>query len=383
MKDFEEFYEAAINNIPDDTEIDIPHVGEVRDLDDDFFEGYAIDEEGTSIDDYKKDHENYHEPLTDDDRRAIDGAIRSPLGFEVLAFYKSRRLRDRKPYVGKWGIFYLSVGIDRIAELLMSRFGSSLPEFKARQLSRSLIQQHERFHYKFDIHALTIESLLKKNLYLPLKRAFRHHPHHQIEEGLANSMAYTWSKSPRNRFLADFGDFVSEFMSLQPAAYARFNEKKKDMFAELNANLIDNDISASARRRDPNLWVGNLQWFGPKLGLPPEYIITPKNISLYLSPYALWEIPKLDEIVETSQFMKYFKKHPTHKELWIKVKEKLLSNYDYCGLHAKRLAGRSHIWSVRIQGKNLLAHLHPPAITGKSGSWEAFKIGDHKEMGHG
>ncbi|MBE61283.1 MAG: hypothetical protein CMB89_02870, partial [Flammeovirgaceae bacterium] len=54
-------------------------------------------------------------------------------------------------------------------------------------------EEHERFHYKFDVHALATESLLGKNLYLPLKRAFRNYPHHQVEEGLANSMAYTWA----------------------------------------------------------------------------------------------------------------------------------------------------------------------------------------------
>ena len=375
--DFEEFYQNAVQNIPvDETVID--SVGRVRDLSEPYDES-SLGERlaGARVEPF---HEHISdEPLTDEERRRVDGGLRSPLGFDVIAFYKSRRNRDRHPLPGKWGIFYISTGLRRVTELLVNWHSQPLDHAVAKKMVTGLIREHERFHYKFDLYALAIESLSCKNLYAPLKRAFKGYSHHQVEEALANRSAWYFSKSRIRR--AALQEFAEEFMSVQPGAYARFGDDRKEMYAELSSNLINHDLTMNARRYDPNLWVGTLQYLAPNGFQPPEYIVTPSGINDYLGDY--WAMPKMNGIVETPNFLKYFKTHKTDQERWKTAKLKLLEDPNLPGSHFKRLAGKKDVWSTRVGGKNLLAHLRSPQHTGKAGVWEAFEIADHKGAGHG
>lgn len=53
-------------------------------------------------------------PIIDKDvEEAAEGGLRKS-GLDVLAFYKSRRYIARRPYIGKWGIFYLKQGLQFI-----------------------------------------------------------------------------------------------------------------------------------------------------------------------------------------------------------------------------------------------------------------------------
>jgi hypothetical protein len=60
-------------------------------------------------------------PLSNEDRDHLDGGVRQG-GFDVYAFYKSRRYVDGRPYPGKWGIFYLEHGVRRIKELIEATY---------------------------------------------------------------------------------------------------------------------------------------------------------------------------------------------------------------------------------------------------------------------
>ena len=116
-------------------------------------------------------------PISSEERDLLDGGIRE-VGFDVYAFYKSRRYVATRPYPGKWGIFYLEHGVSRVKELIESAYpgyGSSI------RLAYEFLREHERFHLKFDLYALSVEAKIGRALYSPLKRAFRHHRIYQVE----------------------------------------------------------------------------------------------------------------------------------------------------------------------------------------------------------
>lgn len=214
-------------------------------------------------------------PLTSEDRDLLDGGIRE-VGFDVYAFYKSRRHVAARPYPGKWGIFYLEHGVSRVRELIESTYpgyGSSP------RLAYEFLREHERFHYKFDIYALSVEAKIGRALYDPLKCAFSHHRIHQVEEALANRDAWEWAKRER----VGLGEFAYDFMKLQPGAYARFDERKFDLAGELAANLIDLNLSRTARREDQALWICNVPDELLRRSLCPEYFVRPSSLTAWIN----------------------------------------------------------------------------------------------------
>jgi hypothetical protein len=180
--------------------------------------------------------------ISEEERSLLDGGIRE-VGLDVYAFYKSRRFLHGRPYVGKWGIFYLAHGVDRTAELIADYY----PAYgDPKRLAYEFLRAHERFHFRFDMYALSAEAQVGKALYEPLKRAFHHHKVYEVEEALANRDAWDWAKQSR----IGLKEFAFEFMKLQPGAYARFDEERATLSSELAANLLDQDLSSSARRGD-------------------------------------------------------------------------------------------------------------------------------------
>ena len=170
-------------------------------------------------------------------------------GMEAVAFYKSFRFQDLSPFKGHWGIFYLTGGIRRIQRDLERR-GMPHAEWSALEF----VRRHERFHFKFDVYALGVESAVSRHLYLPLKHTYRDHPTMQTEEAMANHEAWHWATAQG----AEFARFAHNLMSRQPAAYARFEEPHEALASELAANLIDHNLAFHARRDDQALWVGSL-----------------------------------------------------------------------------------------------------------------------------
>ena len=309
--------------------------------------------------------------ITNEERSLLDGGIREA-GFDVYAFYKSRRHVSTRPYPGKWGIFYLEHGVARIKELIDATYpgyGQSM------RLAYEFLREHERFHLKFDLYALSVEAAIGRALYEPLKHAYRHHRIYQIEEALANRDAWEWAKR-RNIGLMDF---AYDFMKLQPGAYARFDEKKFDLGAELAANLFDLKLSGIGRREDQAHWVGNVPDELLRRSLCPEYFVHPATLTAWINPS--WKLPEVRDITETEKFTKLLSSnYPSLKERWLHTKTKLIQNSALPGLDFKRWDKTTGHWSVRIND-NFRVHLRP--IPKSAGAWEAELFGSHKDMGHG
>tara|TARA_Y100001934_G_scaffold275801_1_gene371026 strand:+ start:93 stop:1232 length:1140 start_codon:yes stop_codon:yes gene_type:complete len=308
-----------------------------------------------------------NEYIPDEVRDLIDGGVRH-LGFDILAFYKSKRDINQFPFPSRWGIFYFKQAIQRVAELIRIEH----PGYKnPRKLALGFLRAHEKYHYKFDVWSLSVESAIGRSLYKPLKLAFKHHSIHLVEESLANRDALDWARSPS----IGIHEFAEDFMNLQPGAYARFNEPKKELAAELAANLIDLDLSQKARRPELWPWVSGAPKELMRNSLCPEYLIDTSKLSSIISPALI--IPKVLKVTESKKFLKRL--NPSLSQRWEKTKTKLIKDPSINGLNFK--PWHFPAWSVRVTGGDR-AHLTPsgdPSL----GIWEAVNIGDHKTMGHG
>jgi hypothetical protein len=311
--------------------------------------------------------ESQERSLTEDDRKLLDGAIRE-VGIDALAFYKSRRHVDAPPYPGVWGIFYLEHGVTRVAEMIEATYPG---QGSSRDKALKFLREHERFHFKFDFYALSVEAKIGRALYGPLKHNFHRHRIDQVEEALANHYAWRWAKQKS----VGLGDFAYDFMKLQPGAYARFDERKIELAWELAANLLDGNLSPTARREDEALWVGVV----PKeLSRCPEYFVLPAALTDWIDP--TWKLPEIRNIIEASEVERLLKYDATLKDRWEKTKSKLIENTGLPGLDFKRWPKAANHWSVRIND-NFRAHLCP--IPPPPGTWKVDDIGSHKAMGHG
>lgn len=310
-------------------------------------------------------------PISSEERTLLDGGIRE-VGFDVYAFYKSRRYINARPYPGKWGIFYLEHGVDRVQELIEATYPGFGPSLK---LAYEFLRRHELFHFKFDLYALSVEAKLGRALYDPLKRAFHRHRIYQVEEALANRDAWDWAKQGR----IGLGEFAYDFMKLQPGAYTRFDERKLDLAGELAANLIDLNISSMARREDQALWVGNVPNELLRRSLCPEYFVVISSLTAWINP--AWKMPQIQNITEAKSFSSLLEsKYASLKRRWDDTKRKLIANSALPGLNFKPWDRSTGYWSVRIND-NFRAHLRP--IQNSNGTWEAKDFGPHKAMGHG
>lgn len=317
------------------------------------------------------EHSDIPSPLDDEDRNLLDGAIRE-VGFDCYAFYKSRRDIATRPYPGKWGIFYIDKGVYRVKELIESTYpgyGFTL------RLAYEFLREHERFHYKFDLYALSTEAKIGRPLYHPLKIALQKHRIHQVEEALANRDAWEWSKQRR----VGLQEFAFDFMKLQPGAYARFNERKVDLSGELAANLLDLNLSPNAQREDQSLWVGNIPKELQRRSLCPEYFVIPSSLTDWINP--AWKLPEVQKVNESKSLSKLLEsKYLSLKGQWENTKIKLIQNPAIPGLEFKPWNKSTGHWSVRIND-NFRAHLR--RVTQSSGTWEADEFGSHKDMKHG
>lgn len=310
-------------------------------------------------------------PLSERDRDLLDGGIRA-VGFEIYAFYKSRRYILNPPYPGKWGIFYLDHGVSRVKELIEATYPGYGSPWK---LAYEFLRKHERFHFKFDLYALSVEANLNTSLYNPLKLAFQNHRIFQVEEALANRHAWEWAKRKR----VSISQFAYDFMKLQPGAYARFDESKFDLGSELAANLIDLNLSSMARREDQAYWIGNVPSEFLSRSLCPEYFVRPADLSLWINP--AWKMPKVRSVVEAKALsVSLDSKYASLKDRWKNTKNRLIDNPALPGLDFKRWDKSTGCWSVRVN-KNFRAHLRQ--ISDSDGTWEAEEFGPHKAMGHG
>ncbi len=309
----------------------------------------------------------------------VEGAVRAA-GFDVLAFYKSYRHRDKFPAPGKWGIFYLRSGISALARSIRRQFPACV---NSGVLARQWLLAHEFFHYKFDLYSLMLEGATGRELWSPLNRVYRNHTTHLVEEALANRDVAAWAATVKS--LRGFGKFIRDAMARQPDAYRRFSEPVVALQAELAANLLDLNVARSARRHDQARYVGKVPWLSTGLEALrdgvccPEYIIHDSGLTSLLKP--AWAIRRVQEVVDSPKVVKALEGFgATMRKKWEQTKSKLIASPALPGLDFKFFRRDPDQWSVRIDD-NFRAHLSEPKHN--SGIWETVELGSHKAMGHG
>jgi hypothetical protein len=308
--------------------------------------------------------------LDDQEAEAIEGSIRAR-GFETLAFYKSRRLLDSRPFPGKWGIFYLGQGLIYVE----SHIAQDYPGYgDPRSLALDFLRMHERFHYRADIQTLLFEATLGRHLYLPLHYALRGIRSHFVEEALANRQVWDWA---RKRAIG-LEEFAYDFMMLQPNAYARFDEPRLGLAAEWAGTVIDQKPPGSSARADLAHWIEVTPPGLLRPSLCPEYLVTPRDFSRWVSPALV--LPPVTDVQDGDEVAKLLQGQLRHlRNRWERTKAKLMQNRLLHGLNFKPWPKDGpERYSVRVSD-NVRAHLHYLG----SGQWSAYALGPHKKLGHG
>lgn len=312
---------------------------------------------------------------------ATGGGIRSA-GIEILAFYKSYRHISSPPFRGEWGIFYVNSGVQHISRMLAIEFPGAK---NLREIAINFLGSHEIFHAKFDLGILGFEAFSKSHLYLPQKYAFRRSQSQQLEEALANELAWRYAKSidpnkSSSRSAHTIGipgvaDFFFQFMKNQPGAYARFDENLFELKSETAAGIFKGQRSKYARANDLAQWVAlHPPGYCGRSNIP-EHLVLGIKYSKLISPARV--IPAVKKINETPKFIKDI---PVgHQSYWEKTKSKLMKSSCLPSLDFKYFQPLN-VWSARVND-NFRAHFIPIDIS--QGVWEAVSYGSHKKMGHG
>jgi len=292
-------------------------------------------------------------------------------GFEVLAFYKSRRHIDRAPYKGKWGIFYLRQGLTFVAlQIMRAHPGYGDPT----KLALEFLRAHEWFHFRADLQTLMLEAATKRHLFAPVRQQFRGRRDQFVEEALANRNAWDWAKRPN----VGLGDLAFDFMKVQPGAYARFDENRLQLAGEWAANVVDLNMHSSAGRMDLAHWVEASPEGLTRKSMCPEYVVTPARLDAWWP--AARVPPPINAITDDAALTKVFtkSKDASLAGKWAVTKDKLLTDRFALGLDFKPWPKEALAWSVRVD-KGFRAHLSHEG----HGQWRAYKIGSHDVMGHG
>jgi hypothetical protein len=308
--------------------------------------------------------------LDADETEAIEGGIRSR-GFETLAFYKSRRNVLSNPFPGRWGIFYLKQGLIHVESQILQIYpGYSDPK----KLAINFLREHERFHFRSDLQTLMFEATLGKHLYLPLHKALVRRKSHFVEEALANRQVWDWARKGS----IGLEEFASDFMSLQPNAYARFLEPRLDLAAEWAGTVVDLRPPGTHLRHDLAHWVEASPKGLLRTSLCPEYVIYPRELSTWISPTLV--TPPVISVQDGDEVLKLLRgRFANLQAKWQNTKAKLVENRLRLGLNFKPWPKDGpERYSVRV-GDNYRAHLQHLG----AGQWIAYVIGSHKKLGHG
>lgn len=313
-------------------------------------------------------------PVETETTEQLEGGLRHK-GIEALAFYKSRRYLNRRPYPGKWGIFYLKHGLMYVSNHIHQYYPTWQDPYV---LAKGFLQQHERFHFAADVQTLMFESVQNRYLYTPTRNLFQSKLEEFVEEALANRKVLDWSR----RAGVNIEDFAKDFMDLQPAAYARYGESRIELSAEWASNVLDQKAnpSHSDLRFDLAPWVESFPTGLIRPSLCPEYVVYPVSLNNWIAPALV--LPPVLSIRDGDEVIKRLQsKYRDLKSRWESTKKKMLENPYIPGLNFKPWRSDKSVesaYSVRIDQGNR-AHLKHEG----SGVWTAYVIGSHKELGHG
>jgi len=338
---------------------------------------YPFDESGGLLDEIESmgglgdsyDGSDFDESI--EEILATEGGVRAH-GLDILAFYKSPRFIDERPFKGRWGVFYLNSGVAYINHLLTLEFPTYIP---SNNLGLEFLRAHEMFHAKFDVSMLGLELASKKHFYIPQKLAFQNCKCHEPEEALANLAAYKFIKDHKEVGLPyEAEQFFYDFMKRQGGAYSRFDEPISTIQTELASGIFDGHRYRGANSSLLGPWMGFTPSFTFAKRDIPEYFIKNIRYSKLISKARV--LPAVRVVTESSKFNKML--HPGHEKFWNNAKNKLIECPARGGLDFKEFP--SPEWSIRVND-NFRAHLLPISLN--KGMWEAVGYGNHKQMGHG
>lgn len=342
----------------------------------------------TSFDDYEAI------PLLDEDQQDPEGrplskeeagateALTRQAGLDVLAFYKSYRDLDKRPFLGKWGVFFVNRGVRHLTQMLEIEYPQLI---NPRKIAIEFLWHHEVFHAKFDVAVLGFEAFSNSQLYVPQKMAFTYRESQQPEEALANLSAYNFvrgidaarKQNARAQTLQVPGisSFFYSFMKLQPGAYARFDEPRHELESETAAGIFRGIRHRQARCDELSYWIGLVPPRTCHKSDIPRHLVVGVDYRGLISPARF--IPSVNEVRETERFLKELA--PGQETFWKRAKSKLTSSSCLPGLDFKFWEAPA-TWSMRVND-NFRAHLTPLSLA--TGVWQAESFGGHKKMGHG
>lgn len=300
---FEEAAERIIRSLPEplivDGDTDAGHPwyesveGELRRLD-----GFDIS------DDHIDQHRNFGDLIDNERYPDVDDSTRSKLqgrvfedGLDALAFYKSYHFKDNAPFPGEWGIFLLDVGVRYVADDLQDYYPAAYSRDQAVRIAQLFLHRHERFHFRVDAWAFSMEAATHRALYEQYIRNVYAHiapSTHCVEESLANEHAFQALKPLK------IGRWMSSFMSVQPGAYANFRFKsascKELTKAKLACQVIEGAGWLLEKPEQHGLihapFIGQAKYLSEEESCP-VFEVRIRNLSQLLSP--LLPLPGRDE----------------------------------------------------------------------------------------
>ena len=303
------------------------------------------------------------------------------VGIEALAWYASYHHNQKD-----WGIYIPVSSIHYLNEVLEIKIHS---ETNLDQISKQILEHHERYHFLTDLAVSQLELFIKTAIYRPHKDLYKiqtpflksNEDYNELEENLANSfmlkeMKTLVSKSQLKKILS--------WVKTLPAGYRdgaeTFLDLKRGILEKDNLNRFLALVAADAKLNivDPAL---DLSVFLPE---PEEKIVSQCPIYILddagehgLDRDIVRFFQKMEKIEETKKFRKMLSKIPQKiQNAWKKKRNELEEFLP----KPPKFEKFKQYYSLRLPD-GFRAHFLKPEKN--ETTWLAVEIGDHLSMGHG
>jgi hypothetical protein len=301
-------------------------------------------------------------------------------GIDAFGWYVSFH---QKRY--QWGIYLPLRGAAALADLAMQN--TPIIWTEKFRIAYRFILTHERFHFAADLGIASIERMVEKPIWWPIRdlpkdrRDFLLLP----EEGLATAASlrearYSKQVSTRKAYL-DLGRFVWKL----PPGYRDAHHVAKTRYimeSEVLAHAQEAWCLALGSRHPDGVELQHLYpAFRPvELSRCPTHVLGDDQ-RFELSNLSAYLIESVTISNTEEKFDKKLRQLPMPiQQKWAATKGKLAQSVLRGGLDFKKWPnGGDGCFSVRVD-KGYRAHLR---LTPSDRSWTAEDIGSHKEMGHG
>lgn len=197
--------------------------------------------------------EEHYEPVTDeqndvpiDEEGVYVGSTEEVLdkGLDTIAFYKSFRYMKKKPYPGKWGIFFLK---DKFNELVCDIADESgVSPVVAKPVMERFVRAHEIYHHFVDCLCLEFESYVERSIYRTYKnQASSKSISEWWEEGMANEFGFKVVKEERR----DLVSSIENLITRSPGAYSLINKPfvKENLAKEIWGPRWNSPVASKSR----------------------------------------------------------------------------------------------------------------------------------------